>query len=305
MEVIDTTSEGVISLPAKELKPQFGKALSSLLAQKILKQLVEEPCYPKLLAKKLKVHEQKIYYHIRQLEKAQIIEVVKNEAVHGTIANFYALTKPAFFIKFKEFEQARAQKSATGKEFLEPFVEDGRLNARIIVGSPDPHGPEMARSRDGYYGIDLGLFLGTFLNSVNSLKVKLDTEVRSEDLKGNLILLGGPVINNITWKINDKMPIYFDAKNNWAIRSKISKQVYHSDETGVILKMKNPFNPKKQLMLVAGKRYQGTRAVMIAFLKYFDKITVPNKYNPKFFAKVVEGRDKDADGIIDDIVVLE
>jgi hypothetical protein len=56
-----------------------------------------------------------------------------------------------------------------------------------VVGSPDPHGPERARSRDGYYGIDLGLFLGTFLYYVSDFSVKLDTEVTGDDLKKNFL----------------------------------------------------------------------------------------------------------------------
>ena len=305
MQVFTKSKGEVVSLPARELKSKQIKALGSELAQKILFSLAEKESYPKILAKKLKVHEQKVYYHIRNLEKAGIIEIRRTSIVQGAKANFYALVDPAFVIKFKKFETAQKGPEEEPVSFLEPFIENGQLNATIIVGSPDPHGPEKARSRDGYYGIDLALFLGTFLNYLPSLHVKLDTEARTEDLQNNLILIGGPVVNTVTEKINHKLYVKFDKKNNWAIKSTVSNKIYHSGETGVIEKIKDPFNPKKQILLVAGKRYAGTRAVMIAFLKYFKEIIAGNKHNNKIMAKVVEGIDKDSDGQVDDIEVLE
>lgn len=307
MYVVDKTKDKTVSLPAKEISYNQIRPLSSELAQNILKVIAANPSYPKEIAKKLNIHEQKVYYHIRNLEKAKIIEVAKKEIISGAVANFYKLVEPSFVIKFKEFQETSkiAALEEKPKSFLEPFIEDGNLNAVIIVGSPDPHGPEKARSRDGYYGIDLALFLGTFLNYIPSLNVKLDTEARKEDLDKNIILIGGPVINSITEKINDKLPVKFVKEENWKIKSLVSGKEYLSDETGIIIKCKNPFNPKKFILLVAGKRYAGTRAVMIAFIKHFNEIIKGNKFNNKIMAKVVEGIDLDSDGIVDDAEILE
>jgi hypothetical protein len=221
------------------------------------------------------------------------------------VAKYYTVEKPAFVIKLKEFEQAQDIIPKNTSEFLDPFMKNGQLNAMIIVGSPDPHGPEKARSRDGYYGIDLALFLGTFLNYVPNLNVRLDTEVRKEDLQNNLILIGGPVVNRITKEINSKMPIFFDEKNHWTIKSNISKNKYPNDEIGLIVNLKSPFNKDKRILLVAGKRYSGTRAAIIAFLKHFKEIEKGNMHNNKIKASVVEGIDLDSDGIIDDIEFRE
>ncbi|MBS3128849.1 hypothetical protein J4410_06930, partial [Candidatus Woesearchaeota archaeon] len=80
---------------------------------------------------------------------------------------------------------------------------------------------------------------------------------------------------------------------------------YPSDEAGIIVKVKNPFNAKKMCLIIAGKRHQGTRAVMIAFMKHFAEIIKGNKHNPKIMAKIVEGIDLNADGIVDDVEFLE
>lgn len=303
MFVIDKQKNEVFSLPAKEIKAEDAGTVSSGLAHKILNLLGKEAMYPIDIAKSLKVHEQKIYYHIRNLEKAGIIKIVKKETKQGATANFYGLAEPAFVIKFKDFETtSKIGQIKNESEFLEPFIKDGQLNSLIIVGSPDPHGPDKARSRDGYYGMDLALFLGTFLNYVPKYNVKLDTEVRDEDLQNNLILIGGPVVNKIVEKANQKLPIRFENGN---IRSAISNEVYSQDECGIIVKAKNPFNQERFILVVAGKRFSGTRAAIIAFLKGFKKIISGNIHNPEIKAKVVEGIDLDSDGIIDDVEFRE
>ena len=303
MFIIDKQKNEVFSLPAKEIKAEDAGVVSSELAHKILNLLAKEPMYSIDIAKSLKVHEQKIYYHIRNLEKAGIIKIVKKETKQGATANFYALTEPAFVIRFKNFETtSKIGQIKNESEFLEPLIKNGQLNSLIIVGSPDPHGPDKARSRDGYYGMDLALFLGTFLNYVPQFNVKLDTEVRDEDLQNNLILIGGPVVNKIVEKINSKLPIRFEDGN---IKSTISNEVYPQDECGIIVKTKNPFNSDKFILVVAGKRFSGTRAAIIAFLKGFKKITDGNLHNKNIKAKVVEGIDLDSDGIIDDIEFRE
>jgi len=303
MFVVKEEKNEIFSLPVKELKPEQIKAVSSELAEKILKIISSKPSYPKEISKKLNVHEQKVYYHIRNLEHVGIIKVVKKETRQGAIANYYDLVEPAFLVRFRDYK--KTQKIATLKEskFLEPFIKDAQLDALIIVGSPDPHGPEKARSRDGYYGIDLALFIGTFLNYVPSLNVKLDTEAREGDLKNNnLILVGGPIVNKITGDINDKLPIRFKEGN---IFSTITNKEYTTDESALIVKTKSPFNSNKNILLIAGKRYSGTRAAIIAFLKHFKEIKLGNVHNKNIMARVVEGVDLDSDGIVDEIEILE
>ncbi len=297
--------KGIKSLPAKEISAKDAKVFSSDLAIKIVKLLVRQPMYPVEIAKELKVHEQKIYYHIRNLEKAGIIKVSREENRQGAVAKFYSAVKPSFVMRFKEMEATQKLMGKSDSEFLEPFIKDGILNALIVVGSPDPHGPEKARSRDGYYGMDLALFLGTFLNYVPNFYVKLDTEVREEDLKKNLILIGGPVVNKITAMVNSKLPVKFDKESHWGIKSSTSGNVYPNDESGLIVKAKSPFDAERHVLVVAGKRYMGTRAAIIAFLKNFKELSSGNVHNRSVKAKVVEGIDLDSDGIIDDIEFRE
>lgn len=306
MDVIKKSKEGVRSLPVAELNGEHLRSLSSELAQEILKVLADGPSYPKEIADKLGTHEQKVYYHIRNLEKAGIIKVEMKESHHGAVAKYYALASPAFLIRFKEFERSGdVFKEDTGGKFLEPFIENNQLNATIVIGDPMSHGPERSRPRDGYYGIDLALFLGTFISYVPVSKVKLDTEMRLNLMKDNLILLGGPVVNKVTEKFNAKMPIRFENDKGWSIKSTVTKKRYTAGETGLIVKMDNPYAKGKKILVIAGIRYSGTRAATLAFLKDFEEIARGNKKNKKIRAKVVEGVDADSDGIIDAVEFRE
>ena len=130
----------------------------------------------------------------------------------------------------------------------------------------------------------------------------MDTELRDEDFQNKLILIGGPVVNKVVEKVNSHLPIKFQDGN---IKSTVSNETYPQDEIGLIVKAKNPFNKDKYILVVAGKRFSGTRAAIIAFLKDFKKITNGNIHNPSIKAKVVEGIDLDSDGIIDDVEFRE
>ena len=162
-----------------------------------------------------------------------------------------------------------------------------------------------ARSKDALYAIDLALLFGTFLNHIPINAVMLDTETHAEHLKNNLILIGGPVVNKITDKVNDHLPIKFNKTKAWNIESTISNEIYPGDEIGIIVKTKNPFAKDKSILLIAGKRHAGTKAAILALSKHLKEIAAGNLRNPKIAAKVVEGLDNDADGIIDDVEIKE
>ncbi|NCC70831.1 S-layer protein [bacterium] len=174
-----------------------------------------------------------------------------------------------------------------------------------MVGSPDPHGPQKARAKDGYFGMDLALFLGTFLNQISESKLRLDTEISEKELlENNLIILGGPIVNKISSQIQSKLPIYFDEEKK-GIYSSISKKIYFNDEIGYMCKIKSPYNKDKEILYLSGLRNSGTKSIILAFLKRYEELKQNNLYDNKSSAKVVEGIDLNSDGIVDDIEFLE
>jgi DNA-binding transcriptional ArsR family regulator len=281
------------------------KLIDHPIRLKILDLLAKKPMYPAELAKELKMHEQKVYYHIKQMSNSGLLEVVEKEEIRGTIAKKFSPKVLNFaFTLSKDWKDLGNLLQAKDKEitrFLHPFVKDGVLNSNIIVGSPDPHGPHKARARDGHYAIDMALFLGSFCSADANFSAKLDVDV---DLKqpGNLILVGGPVTNLIVAKINDFLPAKFSDKKPWGLITKM--KTYTEESTGMICRIQNPYNPEYFIMVIAGIRFIGTKAAVMAMTRH-TKQTIYRFTGQKEFYSIVQGFDLDGDGKIDSVDVLE
>ncbi len=279
---------------------------SNPLVVKILKKLYKKPGCAMDIARELKVHEQKVYYYMRKLEKIGILELVRKEERVGAVAKIYRVRFPV--ISFKLLDEPKSiikRKKYTEIEFFKSFIKNGKFNGLVVVGSPDPHGKYGARASDGYAAIDLCFFLGKICLDAPILNYKLDTQVTRDDLKKNLIILGGPKVNILIEKLNKKMPIKFVKEKEWAVYSSFSKKYYYEDDVGIVVKIDNPFNKKSKVLIIAGKKFKGTRAATIAVMKYYDKLSKGNKHDPKTIAKIVLPLDKDSDNIVDDAIFLE
>jgi DNA-binding transcriptional ArsR family regulator len=287
----------------KEMEVKKMNVFGSDLVIRIINELAKKPSCAMDLARVLGEHEQKIYYHLRRLEKAGIISLERTEIRAGALTKIYKIDSPYITVKLFEDKPIIHFLRPKEAEILYPFVENGRMNSVIIVSSPDPHGRFGASSSDGYAAIDLALFIGSFLKDAN-INYKLDTQVSEEDLKRNLILIGGPKANIIVDKINKFLPIYFDEKNDWQIVSTLTKTVYRDEDVGIITKMRNPFNRKNFAFLFCGRRFKGTRAATLALIKHAKELEGDNKFK-EGIARVVKGVDKDSDTIIDDCIFLE
>lgn len=276
------------------------KALSHAQSLEILEVLSHKEAYPLQISRELKIDMQKAYYFMRKQEKAGLIQRTRQEIKNGVVVNFYKAVSDSYYLSFLQKEQA----AHSDMNFWHPFIKDGFFDARIIVGSPDPHGPEMARSRDGYYGIDLALYLGSQVTSFRPDAVKQDVEMLHADLSGNLILIGGPIVNKVTARVNDELPIRFDAGRNWSVHSTLSGKNYHADSLGIIVKCKNPFG-YGEILVIAGKKHLGTKVVIDVLKKSLKDFAVGNKFDKKVQAHVVLGKDLDSDGTIDSFEILE
>jgi len=276
--------------------PDVLKILLDPTRWQILQALAKTPSYPGELAKQLKLAEQKVYYHIKELQKIGAIGVVKTKEIQGGVAKFFGVTDEAFgIVLHKHWRKSKV--SMEVPSFLEPFFKDGCFDGIIVVGSPDQHGKFQARARDTHLSADLGFFLGSMSSEVKPC-VMLDTQIRNDHLESNnLVLLGGPLVNTVTAKVNSKLPVQLKSGDVWTVYSKKSKKNYR-DKTGLIAKSKSPWNPKKQVLVVAGNSGSGTRAAVLALTTMYSQFSDP-------LAVVVEGIDMDGDGVIDKAKILE
>jgi hypothetical protein len=287
--------------------PEAIKAFTSELGWRVFRELAEPAC-PMDIARKLGVHEQKVYYYIRKFRSAGLIREAGSESRGGATARLYQARYSSFSVSLGGPPQRELNISSPAHlRLLKPFVEDGNLNAKIIVGSPDPHGPWKARASDSCCAIDFALFMGAFTSGRQLPNYRLDTEVRERDLRGNLILIGGPTVNMVTRRINNILPVFIDLRGTPKIRSSLSGKAYKDDEVGMVVIIDNPWDRKRgsKILVISGNRFQGTRSAILAWIKSLDKIMAGNANDRRVIAKVVRGYDMDGDGVIDSSEILE
>jgi len=292
------------------------KMILGNLSWKILSLLSKKEMYPLEIARQLGMHEQKIYYHIRKLAKAGAIIVAREEKKKGATAKYYKTVSSAFGIEFpygyKPIQNLCAI-SIDGQlqDFFKEFIKDGVFDGKIVVGSPQPHGPFKTSARDGHYAAHLALFLGQLAKMPTEFAVKLDVDVKAEkEEKNNLILVGGPGTNLLTQEINEYLPIKFIMHSSdqgfllGGLSSKKTMQIYTSDVSGLIAKIDNPWDKTKCIVVLAGNKAVGTKACVLALTNFWKK-TLQKYKDGGTFAVVIQGFDLDGDGKVDSIEVNE
>jgi len=297
--------------------PQKLKMMLNKLSWKILAMLSQKEMYPMEIAKKLGIHEQKVYYHIRKLAKAGAIAVTREEEKKGATAKYYKAVSPAFGIELPLGYRTIRRLSLLNMDeqiqgFFKGFIKkDGIFEGKIVVGSPTPHGPFKTSARDGHYASYLTFFLGQFAKMPEEFAIKLDVDVKAEkEEKSNLILVGGPGTNLLTQEVNEYLPIRFDMQSSeqgflfGGLVSKKTSHVYMADTVGLIAKIVSPWDNTKRIIVLAGNKAVGTKACVLALANFWKK-TLEGYHGEDTFATAIQGFDLDGDGKVDSIEVLE
>jgi DNA-binding Lrp family transcriptional regulator len=292
------------------------KMILDNISWKILTMLSKKEMYPIEIAKELNIHEQKVYYHIQKLSKAGAITIQREENKKGATAKYYKIVSPAFGIElpvnYKPIQNVYPSNiPETLQKFFQEFLNNNLFNGKIIVGSPQPHGPFKTSARDGHYAAHLALFMGQFVKTPNEFAVKLDVDVKVEkEEKSNLILVGGPGTNLLTQEVNEYLPIKFIMHPSeqgflfGGLTSEKTGRNYTSDSAGLIAKIVNPWDSSKHVIVIAGNKAVGTKACVLALTNFWKK-TLQRFDEKNTFAVVVQGFDLDGDGKVDAIEVYE
>ena len=295
--------------------PERLKLVLNTLTWKILRMLSQEEMYPMEVAKRLDIHAQKVYYHMRKLEKAGAITKVREEESKGAIAKYYKASFPALGIELpfgsrKQNTLIPPMIDESLQRFLSPVLRGSLFDGKIVVGSPMPHGPFKTSARDGHYAAYLSFFLGRYADLPDEFSIKLDVDVKAEkEEKNNLILVGGPGTNLLTQEINTHLPIQFDMRSSehgfllGGLISRKTGRIFTADTIGLIAKIVNPWDTAKRVIVFAGNKAVGTKACVLALSKFWKKVLT--KYCDGDFAKVIQGFDLDGDGKVDSIEILE
>jgi len=289
-------------------KPETFRPASGKVGQKILALLATGPHYPAEIARTLRTYHQTVYYHVGLLEKAGLITRIGSESIHGGEANLYALSSDGYAVEFQvrgeplPTLQASTRSRSLGRFFKE-FLHDGELDGWIVVGSPLPHGATGTQARDGHYAVQLGFALGQFVTLPARFPVKLDVDVKAENLRGsNLIVVGGPRTNVISEELNQHLPLRFKQGGFWGSVVDDQGRLYSSELDCIVAKVENPWNAGKTCVLAAGLTVAGTKAAIIGICNFADLLF--QRYNSGPYACLLRGTDKDGDGKVDSVDLL-
>jgi DNA-binding Lrp family transcriptional regulator len=284
------------------------KVLSNEISWKIIQAVQKKPKYAREIARELSLNEQSIYYHIKRLIKSGIIDVVETQSIRGATAKKIGLSEDGAAIMFREPKEElslRHHFSEKLSPFFNEFLKEEMFNGYIVVGSPEPHGPFRSVARDGHYVAQLTYFLGQFSSYPENFIVRLDTDVKAEKLYGeNLLLMGGPITNIITYDINKYLPVKFIEPNYWSGLVDQEGRIYNGESDALIAKIRNPYNNNKCIVVLAGIRYIGTKSAIIGLTERSQQ-TLRTYDRQSQYVVVIRGYDQDGDGKIDHVETLK
>lgn len=108
------------------------KVISDPMRTKMLMHLIEQPHTGQQLAQKLDVSRAKILYHLRELEKYQLIQLVEEEVRGGNVLKFYQAVARGF-IPADHLLNLVETKQATRQSYVEVL---DRAKTRVLT-APD------------------------------------------------------------------------------------------------------------------------------------------------------------------------
>jgi DNA-binding transcriptional ArsR family regulator len=300
-------------LPTRILSdPKVAQLLLQPTRWKILSELANGEKCAKDLAQSFDTSEQVICYHLRELENAGLVSLERTVRKRGAVAKYYRAEEKAIAIvppvgtalkTTREFAEESLSESSS--KMLEPFISQGHFNGHIVLGSPDAHGIFSSRARCGDRATDLALFIGSLLPVTRESVVRLDTELSQQESRRNLIVVGGPKVNTVTMTVNEWLPITYELTGHNMMISRLSGRSYTGEEEGAVQLIANPNDQASKVIVIAGNSYVGTRAAVLAFIKYTDQIAKGNTMNKAVTARVITGVDVNSDGLVDDVQFLE
>ena len=150
------------------------------------------------------------------------------------------------------------------KSYWKDILKSGCV---IVVPRPQMGEPEMLFG-DTSAAMSIHSFLQT-LAKKEKFELRWSDKIFSEDLNGNLVLIGGPLANPITKAFAEtlKLPFSFNSQPTHDIMDLKGRTIFSPIEIGtndyspdyaIVLKTGNPHNEEKKLVIVAGCHRYGT-----------------------------------------------
>ena len=239
-------------LPAKEIDEKGLKALEDEQRRKILNMVSERDMTVSELVSELDMGRQTLYYNLEKLQEGGLI------ASEGSRPKYFSSDIAAYYFRPENVEPEKNPLMLENvPDILEGFVEDRKIDARVIVGAPYPHGEHVRRHKNAYKAGEITAILGNYGRKRQQL-IYMDTEVDEKIRERPLISVAGPLVNTLTDELNSEMPAKFTEGHDRIITE---NSTYSGDETGFIAKAEVE---GKERIVVAGLFGLGTSAAIEA-----------------------------------------
>jgi DNA-binding transcriptional ArsR family regulator len=239
-------------LPAKEIDEKGLKALEDEQRRKILNMVSERDMTVSELVSELDMGRQTLYYNLEKLQEGGLI------ASEGSRPKYFSSDIAAYYFRPENVEPEKNPLMLENvPDILEGFVEDRKIDARVIVGAPYPHGEHDRRHKNAYKAGEITAILGNYGRKRQQL-IYMDTEVDEKISERPLISVAGPLVNTLTDELNSEMPAKFTEGHDRIITE---NSTYSGDETGFIAKAEVE---GKERIVVAGLFGLGTSAAIEA-----------------------------------------
>ncbi len=271
------------------------KALAHPIRWQIVQELSKKPTYGKQLANILSISEQKVYHHLKILERAAIIRIERIESNKGAFAKYYTLTNPHLLeLKPTSSKNTSEEQCLLAEIIARIVISSPKKYMKIIVGNPEPHGPYNAISRDGYLSSLLTWSMKNYLPSTFGLEILTDSEFYTlypqglKQINAPLITIGGPITNVLTNEVlsllkKKRVPLRITGPP-WKIKT--PSNIFEERNSGIILIFKDEDVIMHPLIVFAGIGRRGTKSTLLSLEQIRLDLNLVNK---DWFGIVIQG----------------
>lgn len=239
-------------LPAKDIDSGGLEALNSELRRQILEKLSDRKLTVDEIADELNLNQQTAYYNVEMLDEADLLNS------SGGRPRRFSSDRSAYYFRpdFAEPEENPLMLENV-PDILQGFVQNRKIEARIIVGAPYPHGEHDRRHKAAFKAGEISAILGNYGRRRQQL-IHTDTELDEKIRERPLISVAGPLVNTLSEELNGKLSAKFTESYNKIITG---ENTYSGDETGFVAKTEIDGSER---MVVAGLFGLGTSAAIEA-----------------------------------------
>jgi len=159
----------------------------------------------------------------------------------------------------------------------------------VVVGARSQHGPFQRNALESDWNAASRL-----CNKYKLPIIKPDIETTQDEKQiKNLIVIGGPLVNVLTYELSQALPICIASVSHHDVADKSifsapSGKYYLGRNYSVVEVIPSIYNPRKLILFAFGLTREGTEGSVQALIDYGKVLDRNNKFDTRYPAKIVE-----------------